>query len=324
MNDFYKSRKVLVAGGTGTIGIPLTRKLVELGADITVAALDAPARARELFDPVVRYIQADLTRADSCLQVTSGQEFVFNLLCNKGAANIGVKKAAECFMPMLLYQLYLMDAAYRSNVERYLFVSSIGAYPNISLRKEEDLWDGFPQQNDCYAGLAKRVGEVQGTVYSLVYDWDAVRVVRPANVYGAYDNFDPATGQVIPALIARMVGGENPVKVWGFTAVRDFIYSEDVAEGMLLALEKLPSCTPVNLGSGIGYVIKEIAGIIARCMDSVPDLIWQDNGENIIGDSIRVLDVTKAKELLGFVISTSIDEGIRKTIDWYKSIRKER
>jgi len=321
--EFYENKNVLIAGGTGTIGIQLTRKLIKLGANITVVSLDSPIRAIKLFGDQVRYIQADLTDKDNCLEVTTGQEIVFNLLCNKGATNIGAKKAAECFIPMILYQLHLMDAAYRNNVERFLFVSSIGAYPNIEIRKEEDLWEGFPKQTDCYAGIAKRIGELQGSAYSLLYDWDAVRIVRPANVYGAYDNFNIKTGQVIPALITRMVNGENPVNVWGFSTARDFIYSEDAADGMLLALEKLPPCTPVNLGSGIGYTIQNIAKIIASYIEPIPELIWQKDTDNIVGDAIRILDTTKAKNLLGFEIKTPIKVGIKYTIDWYKSFLKE-
>ena len=317
---FYKNKRVLVAGGTGTIGVQLTRKLIKLGADVTVVSLDVPSRSKKLFGDYVEYIQADLTDKVNCLKVTAGQEIVFNLLCNKGAASISRKRAAECFIPMILYQLYLMEAAYKNNVERFLFVSSIGAYPNIAIRKEEDLWEGFPKQIDCYAGIAKRIGELQGEVYSLIYDWGAVRIVRPANVYGAYDNFDSKTGQVIPALITRMVSGENPVRIWGFSAVRDFIYSEDVADGMLLALEKLPPCEPVNLGSGIGYTVYRVANIISSYMEPVPEIIQQKDVD--IGDSVRVLDTVKAKSLLGFEMQTPIEVGIKQTIDWYRNFLK--
>ena len=320
--EFYKNKKVLVAGGTGTIGTQLTRKLIKLGANITVVSLDNITKSKKLFGEDIHHVQVDLTDKDNCLSVTAGQEVVFNLLCNKGATNIGAKKAAECFIPMLLYQIYLMGAAYQNGIERFLFVSSIGAYPNIEVRKEEDLWEGFPKQTDCYAGIAKRIGELQGTVYSLLYDWDAVRIVRPANVYGAYDNFNIKTGQVIPALITRMMDGEDPVNIWGYKTVRDFIYSEDVADGMLLALEKLPPLTPVNLGSGIGYTIKNIAEIIASYMKPIPELIWQEDMDNIVGDTIRILDTTKAKNLLGFEVQTPIEVGLKQTIDWYNTFLK--
>lgn len=258
----YKNRKVLVAGGTGTIGIPLVRRLIEAGARVTVVSMDSPEYARMVFGNEVSFQQIDLTNLDNCLTATSGQDYVFNLVGIKGSVGIGESKVADYFVPMLWYQTNLMEAAFRSRVSRYLFVSSICGYPQSSAPKEEDsMWDGIPKQNDRFPGLAKRIGEVQGETYLQQYGWDAVRIVRPSNVYGSYDDFNPATAQVIPALISRMVNGENPLKVWGDgSAVRDFIFSEELADWLMVALEKAPPCVPVNLGKRQGHYHKRTGG----------------------------------------------------------------
>lgn len=319
--SFYGDRKVLVTGGTGTIGIPLVRRLVDLGARVTVASLDTPERANVLFGGRVQFEQADLLRYETCERVTRGQELMFNLVGIKGSVGIGLTKAASYFVPMILFNTYSMEAAFRNGVERFLFVSSICAYPPLDLREEERLWDGLPKQNDKYAGVAKRVGEVQGETYLHEYGWDAVRIVRPSNVYGPYDDFEPETAQVIPALIRRMLDGEHPMKVWGDgTAIRDFIYSEDVVEGMLLALEKAPPCVPVNLGSGHGVSIKDVAETIASLLPEPPAIEW--DASKPAGDPVRLLSVGRAKDLLNFEAATSFRDGIQKTIDWYRENRE--
>ena len=313
----YKNKKVLVAGGTGTIGIPVVRKLVELQADVTVVSMDSPDFAGNLFGDAVRFQQKDLTELDNCLAVTGGQDYVFNLVGIKGSVGIGETKVASYFVPMLWYQTNLMEASFRNSVSRFLFVSSICGYPQSSVPKEEDsLWDGMPKQNDRYPGLAKRIGEVQGETYLQQYGWDAVRIVRPSNVYGPFDDFNPATAQVIPALISRMVGGENPVRVWGDgSVVRDFIFSEELADWLLVALEKAPPCLPINIGNGQGTTIRELAETIARLVPEPPKIEW-DAGQPA-GDPIRILSMERAKELLGFRLKTGLEEGIKKTIEWY-------
>jgi GDP-L-fucose synthase len=319
---FYADRNVLVTGGTGTIGIPLVRKLVLLGAKVTVASLDGPERAHALFGDSVGFVHANLIDFGTCMKVTKGQDYVFNLVGIKGSTGIGVARAASYYVPMLWFQTNMMEAAFRNGVHRYLFVSSICVYPPSELHVEDNAWNGLPKQNDRYAGIAKRVGELQGETYLHEYGWDAVRIVRPSNVYGPYDDFEPATAQVIPALIRRMLDGENPVKVWGDgCAIRDFIYSEDVADGMLLALEKAPPCVPINLGSGVGYSIKEVAESIAGLMPVSPCIEWDPSKP--AGDRIRRLSMVRAKELLGFEIAITLAMGLRKTIEWYRSNRED-
>ena len=313
----YKNKKVLVAGGTGTIGIPLVRRLIALQAKVTVVSLDSPEFAGLLFGDKVLFQKIDLTDFNNCLSVTKEQDYVFNLVGIKGSVGIGETRVASYFVPMQWYQTNLMEASFRNSVSRYLFVSSICGYPQSSVPKEEDtMWDGMPKQNDRFPGLVKRIGEIQGETYLQQYGWDAVRIARPSNVYGPFDDFNPATAQVIPALIARMVNGENPVKVWGDgRVVRDFIFSEELADWLLVALEKAPPCVPINLGSGQGTTIKELAETIAQCVPQKPQIEWDTSQP--AGDPVRLLSIERAKKLLGFRPKTELKEGINKTVDWY-------
>ncbi|NQU78861.1 NAD-dependent epimerase/dehydratase family protein [Candidatus Woesearchaeota archaeon] len=313
----YKNKKVLVAGGTGTIGIPLIKKLIELKANVTVVSMDSVEYAKTVLGDNVSFMQMDLTNFNNCLRVTKNQDYVFNLVGIKGSTGIGETKVASYFVPMLRFQTNLMEASFRNDISRYLFVSSVCAYPQLSFPKEEDcLWNGLPKQNDRIPGLAKRIGEIQGEAYLQEHGWDAVRIVRPSNVYGPFDDFDPATAQVIPALIRRMIDGENPIKVWGDgSAVRDFIFSEELADWILVALEKAPPCVPINLGSGKGVTIKELAETIAQCVPEPPQIEWDTTKPS--GDPVRILSMERAKKLMGFKLKTDLKEGIKKTVDWY-------
>lgn len=317
MNNFYKEKKVLVAGGTGMIGICMVNKLLQLGSEITIASLESKEYAEKLFGKKVKFIQTDLTDFENCLKVTKKQDLVFNLVGIKGSVGIGQAKTASFLVPMLRFQTNLMDASFKNDVAGFLFVSSICVYPQSNKPKIEDsVWDGQPKQNDRIPGLAKRIGEVQAESYMLEYGWQAPKIARPSNVYGPYDDFNPQTAQVIPALIARMVNGENPVKIWGDgSATRDFIFVDDVVEGMLITLEKAPPCVPINLGNGQGVTIKKIAQTIANNVSTKPELRWDISKPT--GDPVRILSTKRAESLLNFKVKTSLENGIKKTVEWY-------
>lgn len=317
MRKFYNKKRVLVAGGTGTIGVSMVHKLLQLGSDVTVASLESKDYAKKLFGNTVRFMQTDLTDFENCIKVTRKQDLVFNLVGIKGSVGIGETKAASFLVPMLRFQTNLMDAAFKNNVKGFLFVSSICVYPQSNKPKVEDMaWDGQPKQNDRIPGLAKRIGEVQAESYMLEYGWQAPKIVRPSNVYGPHDDFNPKTAQVIPALIARMIKGENPVKIWGDgSAIRDFIFVDDVVEGMLMALELAPACAPINLGSGKGITIKQVAQTIANLIPNKPKILWDTSKPT--GDPIRILSMKRAEKLLSFKAKTPLEEGIKKTVEWY-------
>ena len=271
------------------IGITLVKRLIKIGANVTIVSIDKKKFVEKIFGERVNFIHADLTILENCIKTTKRKDYVFNLVGIKGSVGIGEEKVASYLVPMLRFQTNLMDAAYKNKVEKFLFVSSICTYPQSSRPKEEDtVWDGMPRQNDRIPGIAKRVGELQGETYLKEYGWDAVRIVRPANVYGPFDDFDPKTGQVIPALIARIFSGENPLEVWGDgSAKRDFIYVEDVVDGMLLALEKAPPCFPINLGGGKTISIKQLVEVLLINTGVSPQIRWNPSFPS--GDPIRLL-----------------------------------
>lgn len=322
MNQFYSGKHVLVAGGTGTIGIPVVSRLLSLGAHVRVVSMDEETYARHVMPAGAAFQRLDLTTLDNCLAVTNGMDYVFNLLGIKGSVGIGQKKVASYLVPMLWFQTNLMEAAFRSKVSRFMFVGSICEYPQASKPKQEEtVWDGMPLQNDRIPGLAKRIGEIQAEAYLLEHGWDAVRIVRPSNVYGPYDDFNPATAQVIPALIRRVMDGENPLRIWGDGTVRrDFIYSEDLADWLLVALEKAPAGVPINMGCGTGHSIREIAEIVCSCAAVPPVVKWAPEGPT--GDPVRILSIERAVEHLNFSPQVSLNEGIGKTFAWLQENRE--
>jgi len=315
--SFYNNKHVLVAGGTGLIGIPTVEMLLKAGAEVTVVAMDPPEYAAAVLPDGVIYRKVDLTLLDNCLAATEGQEVVLNLVGIKGSTGIGETKVASYLVPMLWFQTNLMEAAFRCRAERFLFVGSICSYPySVEAKKEESLWDGLPKQNDRIPGLAKRIGEVQGEAYLKEYGWDAVRIVRPSNIYGPYDDFDPATAQVVPSLIRRVLDGENPLTVWGDgSAVRDFVFSRDVADWILRVVATGPVCEPLNLGSGDGVTIRELAETVVSVVAPNVSIVWDKTKPS--GDPARILSMDKTESFFGKLPVTSLAEGIRLTTDWY-------
>lgn len=308
---FYKNKKVLVTGGTGLIGRPLVELLLAQGAKITIASLDDPSRAPK----DVEFKRADLRDFSNCLAVCEGQDIVFQLAGVKGSPAMTAKRPASFFVPTITFSINMMEAARRAGVERFLFTSSVGVYSPAEVFYEDDVWKTFPSPNDRFAGWAKRMGELQADAYRIEYGWDKISIVRPANVYGPYDNFDPANAMVIPSLIKRAMDGENPLTVWGDgSPIRDFIHARDVARGMMLAVE-LGINQPINLGSGTGVTIREIAEIIAANVPHGPIKIEWDTTKPS-GDAKRLMDMTRANSY-GFETSVSIEEGIKETIAWY-------
>lgn len=308
--SFYEGKKILVTGGTGLIGRPLVEKLIDRGAIVRIASLDDPSRAH----PEAEFHQVNLTRFDNCLKVCEDMDFVFHLAGIKGSPAMTMKKPASFFVPTILFNTNMMEAAWQCGVDRYLFTSTIGVYSPAEIFHEDDVWKTFPSENDKFAGWAKRMGELQAEAYKIEYGWDKIAIVRPANVYGPYDNFDPSNAMVIPSLVKRALDGENPLIVWGDgSPVRDFIHADDVAEGMLLALKKGVG-KPINLGSGVGVSIKEIVNIIVNNMERKPEVVWDTSKPT--GDKKRLMDISRAKSI-GFKPKISIEEGIKGVMKWY-------
>lgn len=314
MLDFYKGKKVLVTGGTGMIGIPLVKMLVENEAKVRIASLDEPSRAHEYAE----FKRVNLMQFNKCMELCAGIDYIFHLAGVKGSTEYAVSKPASFFVPILTINTNMMEAARLQGVERYLYTSTVGVYAPAEIMHENDVWKTFPSENDRFAGWAKRMGELQAEAYKIEYGWDCVSIVRPANVYGSYDNFGPGS-MVIPSLIKRAIDGENPLVVWGDgSAIRDFIHAEDVARGMMLVLEKGIK-QPVNLGSGKGITIRELVEIIVSNLEKRPIVIWDTSKPS--GDRKRVLDTYRASSI-GFKPVISLEAGINQTMEWYQN-RKE-
>tara|TARA_Y100001972_G_C7547043_1_gene275102 strand:- start:5 stop:802 length:798 start_codon:yes stop_codon:yes gene_type:complete len=248
-------------------------------------------------------------------------DYVFHVAGVKGSTKMSVTQPLDYFLPMIRFNTNMMEAAFRQNVEWYLYTSSVGVYSPSELMREEDVWKTFPSDNDRLPGWAKRIGELQADGYKIQHDWDKISIVRPANVYGNWDNFDIKNSMVIPSLIQK---GEKAsiaqqyqyqsesMEVWGDgSPIRDFIHARDVARGMIHVVENKIT-KPVNLGCGKGVTIKEIADIIANKFDV--KINYDETKPN--GDKIRLLDMKTMFES-GFELTIDIESGIEETIDWY-------
>jgi GDP-L-fucose synthase len=230
------------------------------------------------------------------------------------------ERPASFFVPTIIFSFNMMEAARMARVNRYLFTSSIGVYEPADVFREDDVWKTFPSPNDKFAGWAKRMAELQADAYNIEYEWNNISIVRPANVYGPYDNFDPENAMVIPSLIRRALDGESPLTVWGDgSPIRDFIHAKDVARGMMMAVEKGIN-VPINLGSGDGVSIKDIVNRIVENLPDAREVVWDTSKPS--GDALRLMDMTRAEEAMNFQAEIELSDGIKETMEWYKRNKK--
>ena len=308
--SFYESKNILVTGGTGMIGKPLCKMLVEEGAKVQTVSLDIP---REKIKGTT-HEKVDLRSIENCMKACKDKDIVFHLAGVKGSPKMTKEKPASFMVPTLQFSINMMEAARIEGVKNYLFTSSVGVYEPAEIFNEENVWKTFPSENDKHAGWAKRICELQAEAYEIQYGWKNISIVRPANVYGPHDNFDDNNAMVIPSLIKRALEQESEyLEVWGDgSPIRDFIYSEDVARGMLKAVEEGVR-EPINLGSGEGVKIKEIAEIIAETTGK--QIKWLT--DKPMGDKKRIMNTKRAKSY-GIEAKISVRDGIKETIKWYK------
>ena len=307
---FFFKKKVLITGGTGLIGMQLINLLLKEGAIITVVSLDKFKNSLNC-----KFIKSDLRFLDNCIKICKNKDIVFHLAGIKGSPKMAIEKPASFMVPTVMFSFNMMEAARRCSVKNYLFTSSIGVYAPKKIFVEDDVWKSFPSENDKFAGWAKRIAELQAEAYKIENNWTNISIVRPANVYGPYDNFDENNAMVIPSLIKKALNSEKYLHVWGDgSPIRDFIYSKDVAEGMMQTVAKNVQ-GPINLGCGNGVKISKIAKIIAKNVPNGPlKIIWDKSKPS--GDKMRIMDIKKAKKI-GFLPKTKLEDGINKTIKWY-------
>lgn len=304
-----QNSNVLVTGGNGMIGRSLVDLLIRQNNKVTIVDLYTP---NDLINGV-DYIEGDLRYFDFTQQICKNKDFVFNLAGVKGSPKMAMENPASFMIPMLQFNTNMMESARLAGVKRYLYTSSVGVYSPAEIFYEDDVWKTFPSPNDRHAGWAKRIGELQSDAYKIQYKWDNVSIVRPANVYGPYDNFNPNTAMVIPSLITKIMENDT-IDVWGDGSnVRDFVYSEDVAQAMIFVMENNIS-EPLNVGSGIGYTIKELVDIIIELSKRCVRVNWLV--DNPSGDLMRVFDTSKISSY-GFELKYNLKDGIKKTLEYY-------
>ena len=201
MKSFYNNKKILVTGGTGLIGIQLVKKLAELKAKVTVVSLDKNIK----LPSGVKFIRSDLRIFASCLKLTKNIDYVFHLAGIKGSPKMALKYPYQFMTPMIMFNVNMLEASRINNVKRFLYTSSIGVYNPKKIMKEDEVWKTFPSKNDWYAGWTKRIGELNVQACQLLTKKITTIIVRPANVFGPYDNFDTESAMVIPSLINKFI-----------------------------------------------------------------------------------------------------------------------
>jgi GDP-L-fucose synthase len=312
----YDRKRVLVTGGAGFIGTHLIGKLLNAGARVRATLHATPATVS---DPRVEYVTGDLMDAGMCRAACDGMELVF--LCaasTSGAAAIQSTPLVH-LTPNIVMNARMLDAAYVAGVRKLLFISSSIVYPvSDDPVKEGDVTGDFFEKYHVAAWM-KRFTETMCDIYTarIARPMPCV-VVRPANAYGPHDKFDPDRSHVLPALIRKVVERLDPLPVWGDGMdLKDFIYIDDLVEGMLLAMEKLDGTQPVNLASGQAYRLRDLLQMILR-LDGYDDarIAYDTSKPTMIPR--RLIDPSLAKALLGFEATTPIEEGLRRTIAWYR------
>ena len=313
--NYFIDKKVLVAGGAGFVGTNLVQKLLELEAK--VRAVDI--KELQIKDERIEYFQADLTQKQNCQKAVEGVEYVFMMAANTSGAQVMEKTPLVHVTPNLIMNSLMLEDSYEAGVKKFLFHSSSTVYP-VSDKpcKENDMKYGDLFSKYYFVGWMKQFSEVLCEMYTRVKNPMKTIVVRPANIYGPYSDFELETSHVIPALIRKVIERQNPIEVWGDgNEVKDFIYVDDLVEGDLLAMEKLESFEPLNIASGRPCSVKEVLEAILKA-DNYQDakIVFDSSKPTMIPK--RLIDPSRAKKLLGFEAKTSFVQGIKNTVEWYK------
>ena len=306
---FFFKKKVLVTGGTGLIGRFIVNKLVNFGAKVTVVSLD-----NLNINKKAKHIKGDLTNFEFCKRITRKIDYAFHVSGIKGSVKVTIEKPASFFVPLIMMNTNFLEACRLNNVNRLVYTSSIGAYSSREIFHETQDDINKPPM-DMFPGWAKRMAEMQVQAYKKQYNLKNFFIVRPCNVYGPGDNFDPKNAMVIPTLMNRIYKKENPVTIWGDgSAVRDFAYAGDVADGIILTIIKgTGKLNFLNLGSGNGYTIKKLV----KTLSEIVKFNYKFDKTKNSGFPKRIMSVKNAKKILGYEPEFSLKKGLKETWDWY-------
>lgn len=306
---FWKNKKVLVTGGAGFLGTPLCARLTALGAQVSIP------RKRDF----------DLTRQNevqACL-IQFQPDIVFHLAAFYGGLGLTMEQPGKIFYENLIMGTQLMEASRQFGVEKFITVGTNCGYPGYLGKSmtEEDFWAGPVHESVAAYGTAKKMLHAQGVAYRQQYGFNAIYVI-PTNLYGPGDHFEDARSHVTAALIKKFFAAQEKnqsVTLWGTgAAVRDFLYVDDAAVGILLAAERYNDSSPLNLAAGVGTSIRELAETIAGAIGFTQKILWDKTKPD--GQALKTLDATKMKQILNWTPPTKLLAGLRTTIDWYHSV----
>lgn len=302
-----KKKRILITGSSGFLGSQLMKKLEQKGVT-------------QLFTP--QHSAFDLTNSSNCKKVVKGMDIVIHLAAKVGGIGFNKEHPAEMFYDNMVMGVHLMHEAYREGVEKFVALGTICCYPKYTAVpfKEENLWDGYPEETNAPYGLAKKMLLVQSQSYRQQYGFNSIFLL-PVNMYGPGDNFNPASSHVIPALIKKFFEAkrnkEKQVVVWGSgKATREFLYVGDCADAIILATEKYNKSDPINIGTGFEISIKDLAQRIADIIEFKGKIVWDKTKPD--GQPRRMLDTTRAQKEFGFEAKTKFKKGLKETIRWYE------
>ena len=321
--SFWKHKRVIVTGGAGFLGSFVVEKLKERGAGEIIVPYIEDYDLCKIED--IERLFKEVEKTSTSPQTPFSNVIIIHLAALAGGIGANRASPAEFFYINLMMGVQLMHEAWKRGVGKFVAIGTICAYPKFTPIpfQEENLWDGYPEETNAPYGLAKKMLLVQAQSYRDQYGFNAIFLL-PVNLYGPRDNFNLETSHVIPALIRKCVEarerGDNQVVLWGDgSPTREFLYVADAAEGILLSAERYNGREPVNLGSGKEIRIKDLAELIARLTGFSGELVWDTTKPN--GQPRRALDTSRAKQYFGFQAQMPFDEGLRRTIEWYRTTR---